>query len=71
MPDDGGGADDDDRAMNAARHLVEDLEVEYLANHDRHLHFALLTDFPDAAQETMPTDAARLAGGEGGDRGAE
>ncbi len=45
----------------SARHLVEELEVRYLANHDRHLHFALLTDFPDANQETMPTDAGRLA----------
>src|SRR5690606_20727803 len=28
--------------------LIEDLEVRALANPDPHLHFALLTDFPDA-----------------------
>lgn len=36
--------------------LVESLEVRYLANRNEHLHFALLTDFDDAAQETMPQD---------------
>jgi cyclic beta-1,2-glucan synthetase len=43
--------------------LVEGLEVRYLANRDDHLHFALLTDFEDAAQEVMPKDAelVRLA----------
>ncbi|MGE0405129.1 MAG: glucoamylase family protein [Candidatus Korobacteraceae bacterium] len=29
--------------------LVENLEVHYLANRDRNLHFALLTDLPDSA----------------------
>ena len=28
--------------------LVQDLEVRYLANHDPHLHFGLLTDLPDS-----------------------
>ncbi len=28
--------------------LVESLEVRFLANRDEHLHFGLLTDFPDA-----------------------
>jgi cellobiose phosphorylase len=37
--------------------LVEALEVRFLANRDGHLHFALLTDFLDAPQETMPGDA--------------
>ncbi|HZO98863.1 MAG TPA: glucoamylase family protein [Terriglobia bacterium] len=32
------------------RKLVRDLEVRYLANGDRNLHFALLTDLPDAPQ---------------------
>ncbi|HWB86527.1 MAG TPA: glucoamylase family protein [Bryobacteraceae bacterium] len=41
--------------------LVEDLEVRYLANRDRNLHFGLLTDFRDASQETMPEDAELLA----------
>lgn len=38
-------------------HLLEGLEIRYLANRDPSLHFALLTDFTDAAQETMPGDA--------------
>jgi len=36
--------------------LVEALEVRYLANREANLFFALLTDFPDAAQEKMPDD---------------
>ena len=44
-------------------HLLDGLEVRYLANRDANLHFALLTDFADAPAETMPSDAelARLA----------
>ena len=38
-------------------HLLDGLEVRYLANRDPHLHFALLTDFVDAAAETLPGDA--------------
>lgn len=41
--------------------LVEGLEVRFLANRDDHLHFALLTDFLDAASETLPADTALLA----------
>jgi cellobiose phosphorylase len=40
--------------------LVEALEVRFLANRDVHLHFALLTDFCDAAQENLPQDQALL-----------
>ncbi|MCY7312299.1 MAG: cyclic beta 1-2 glucan synthetase, partial [Pseudoxanthomonas sp.] len=40
--------------------LVEALEVRFLANRDRHLHFALLTDFLDAPQQVMPGDDALL-----------
>ena len=40
--------------------LIEGLEVRYLANRDKNLHFALLTDFKDAAEETTPGDAALL-----------
>ncbi len=40
--------------------LVEALEVRFLANQDPHLHFSLLTDFKDAALETLPADAALL-----------
>ena len=41
--------------------LVDGLEVRFLANRDAHLHFALLTDFTDAAAETLPQDGALLA----------
>ncbi len=44
-------------------HLLDGLEVRYLANRDPCLHFALVTDFVDAATETLPGDAelVRLA----------
>jgi cellobiose phosphorylase len=38
--------------------LLEGLEVRYLANRDRQLYFALLTDFKDAAEETLPEDGS-------------
>jgi cyclic beta-1,2-glucan synthetase len=38
--------------------LLEALEVRFLANRDAHLHFALLSDLPDAAAETQPADAS-------------
>ena len=41
--------------------LTEGLEVRFLANRDEHLHFALLTDFMDAASQVLETDAALLA----------
>ena len=41
--------------------LVEALEVRFLGNRDKHLHFALLTDFNDASEENMPEDSALLA----------
>ena len=40
--------------------LLESLEVRFLANRDPHLHFALLTDFPDAPAEFLPGDADLL-----------
>src|SRR6202050_1029666 len=39
------------------RGLVEDLEVRFLGNHDRNIHFVLVSDLPDAdepAPETNP-----------------
>jgi len=36
--------------------LVEALEVRFLANQDKNLHFGLLTDFKDAAQEKLEED---------------
>ena len=40
--------------------LVEALEVRFLANRDAKLHFGLLTDFPDADEESLPTDEPLL-----------
>lgn len=40
---------------------IKRLEVHYLANLDDELRFALLSDWTDAAQETMPGDDALLA----------
>ncbi|MFD0739901.1 GH36-type glycosyl hydrolase domain-containing protein [Lysobacter koreensis] len=44
----------------ALRDLVEALEVRFLANRDRNLRFALLTDFFDADAAELPGDAALL-----------
>jgi cyclic beta-1,2-glucan synthetase len=41
--------------------LIEGIEVCYLANIDANVEFALLTDFTDAARETLPGDAELLA----------
>jgi cyclic beta-1,2-glucan synthetase len=38
------------------RGLANDLEVRYLANRDPHLHFALLTDLPDAVSKPRTND---------------
>ena len=38
------------------RRLVDDLEVRFLGNHDRNLHFALLTDLPDSRSEPREAD---------------
>ena len=51
--------------------LVEALEVRFLANRDAHLHFGLLTDFPDAREESLPADEPLLATGPDEDRRAE
>jgi cyclic beta-1,2-glucan synthetase len=40
---------------------LERLEVHYLANPEGHLHFALLTDWPDASCERMPGDEELVA----------
>jgi cyclic beta-1,2-glucan synthetase len=41
--------------------LLEAMEIRYLGNRDPNLFFALLTDFRDALQQTLPEDAALLA----------
>ena len=40
--------------------LIEALEVRFLANRDKNLHFSLLTDFQDATEETLPEDEPLL-----------
>jgi hypothetical protein len=45
---------------NSVRDMADKLEVRYLANRKDNLGFALVTDFPDAAAETLPEDAALL-----------
>ncbi|HSU54359.1 MAG TPA: glucoamylase family protein, partial [Candidatus Dormibacteraeota bacterium] len=40
--------------------LIEALEVRFLANRDDNLAFGLLTDFPDASQQTLPEDKPLL-----------
>ena len=42
------------------RSLFHDLAVRFLANRDANLHFALLTDLPDASAQTLPGDDAVL-----------
>lgn len=39
------------------REALEHLEVQYLANPEAHLNFAILSDFTDARTETTPADA--------------
>ncbi|MBN1548219.1 MAG: hypothetical protein JW902_16330, partial [Syntrophaceae bacterium] len=41
-------------------HLMEALEVRFLANRDENLRFGLLTDFRDADEETQPDDELLL-----------
>ncbi|HET9462472.1 MAG TPA: cyclic beta 1-2 glucan synthetase, partial [Thiobacillus sp.] len=41
--------------------LLEAMEIRYLGNRDPNLFFALLTDFVDAPEQTLPADAALLA----------
>ena len=41
-------------------HLVEALEVRFLANRGPNIHFALLTDFFDAPRQALPDDPALL-----------
>ena len=48
-------------SANRLEDLVEALEVRFLGNRDTHLHFCLLTDFQDAAEENAPDDAQLLA----------
>jgi hypothetical protein len=42
------------------RAMVTELEVRFLANRDPHLHFALLTDLPDAVNQPHENDSHEL-----------
>ena len=42
--------------IDAIEKLIDNMELHYLSNRDENIHFALLTDFLDAQQETMPFD---------------
>jgi cyclic beta-1,2-glucan synthetase len=48
-------------SVERARDLVAHVEVQALGNLDPHIHFAILSDFKDAAQEMLPRDAEILA----------
>src|ERR1700723_68246 len=50
-------------SRDAIKEQVERLEIHYLANIDGDLRFALLTDWVDAATETLPGDDELLAAG--------
>ncbi|HUE81414.1 MAG TPA: glucoamylase family protein [Pyrinomonadaceae bacterium] len=47
-------------SVTGVRELVEKLEVHFLANQDDCIHFALLSDFPDANAEELPGDSALI-----------
>ena len=48
------------------RETLEQLEVRYLANPDSRLHYALLSDFPDAPAADLPGEANLLRQAESG-----
>src|SRR5213593_4531835 len=48
-------------SIEGARTLLEHLEVHALGNMDPRIHFALLTDFPDADAEHLPGEDKLLA----------
>ena len=47
-------------SVDAVREALDNLEVQFLANREAHLHFAVLSDFTDSSSETDPADAAIL-----------
>ncbi|MCC6651707.1 MAG: carbohydrate-binding protein, partial [Candidatus Eisenbacteria bacterium] len=48
-------------SVEGVQELIEHLEVHALGNADPFIHFALLTDFPDAATATLPGEDLVLA----------
>ena len=53
-------------SVERVEELIAHLEVQALGNLDPRIHFALLSDFPDAATETQPQDAEILEAARGG-----
>ncbi len=53
-------------SVAAVHEALANLEVQFLANREAHLHFAVLSDFTDAATETRDDDAAIVAAAEEG-----
>ncbi len=45
-------------SVEAVREALEHLEVQFLANREAHLHFAVLSDFTDSPTETREDDGA-------------
>jgi cellobiose phosphorylase len=48
-------------SVEAVEEALEHLEVQFLANREAHLHFAVLSDFTDAPTETREGDEAIVA----------
>jgi cellobiose phosphorylase len=48
-------------SVESVREALENLEVQYLANREKNLHFALLSDFEDSSNETEPEDGEIVA----------
>ena len=55
-------------SVDAVHEALANLEVQFLANRDAHLHFAVLSDFTDSPTETRESDAAIVAAAEEGVR---
>lgn len=48
-------------SVEAVQEALANLEVQFLANREAHLHFALLSDFTDSPSETRDSDSAIVA----------
>jgi len=55
-------------SVEAVREALDHIEVQYLANREPHLQFAILSDFTDAPTATREDDAAILQAAEAGIR---
>lgn len=48
-------------SVDEVQEALETIEIQFLANREAHLHFALLSDFTDADAQTQPGDDAIVA----------